>query len=1182
MYETRRTRLVAYGIAVLGPALTLLLRSPFDAVLGERVQYMAFYPTVLLAAFFGGLWPGLLATVLSSLAATYFLVDLGFSLEIAKVQDAVALGFFVVVSVAVSALSETRLRSQRRIAASERRYAVTLASIGDAVIATDTHARVTFLNAAAEGLTGWRLAEAVGMPLDKVFCIINEQTRQPVEDPAAKVLRSGTKVGLANHTALVSRDGRELAIDDCGAPIIDDRGAIAGVVLVFRDVSQRREAEKAEAFRQANARFELAIRGSSLAIWEYDFPGGVLENSHPTFINVWESLGYDASTAPTDFVSAFGLLLHPDDQERVRREIQEVFAVGGREFESEYRVRSKAGSTLWHLARGTVFRDREGKPARFIGSSVAITERKQAEEALRENEAMFRGTFENAAVGIDHVDLEGRFLRINQKFCEILGYTHEELFTKTWMELTHPDDLAADLELYGRLLRGELASYTLEKRFIRNDRSSVWVHLTVSFMRDAAGRPAYCIAIFEDISERKRLDTELRQAKEAAEAANRAKDEFLANVSHEIRTPMNAILGMTELTLDTELTQHQRQCLLTVKSAADNLLGIINDLLDFAKIEAGKLELDPTDFSLRLAIGDTLRALGVRADKKGVELIYDVDPAVPDDLIGDAVRLRQVVLNLVGNAIKFTDSGEVVVQVQAEHASDPLDRQQAILRFIVRDTGIGIPLDKQATVFRPFEQEDASTTRKHGGTGLGLTIAAQLVALMGGQISINSSPGEGSTFAFTARFGLQPHPTESDTVQAPVLLRNLPVLVIDDNATNREILLQCVRGWDMDAAVAGDAVAAMGALLEAAARGRPYPLVLLDARMPDTDGLALAAQIRKRAELCGTRIILLSSGDRPGDSDRTRGLRIEAHLLKPIQKEELLDMIHQVMARTAEDELTQARSPSGEEIATAPVSSSRALDILLAEDDEFSARFMQHLLARHGHRMRLTANGREALSLAENDDFDLVLLDIHMPELDGFDVVKRIRERERASGGHLPVIALTARSRQEDREHCLAAGMDDFLTKPIAPADLLTAIDRMISRQPPDWTSEDPQQPTGLLDPVALLKACGDDADAMRRMCGEFEAYAPVRLAEVADAVRDRNAPRLRQAAHKFCPLLLAFSTIAGNVASDLEDLAAQDRIEESQPMVEKLSDMTDEIMRAIAGLSIKAVRAQASARRLA
>jgi CheY-like chemotaxis protein len=309
-------------------------------------------------------------------------------------------------------------------------------------------------------------------------------------------------------------------------------------------------------------------------------------------------------------------------------------------------------------------------------------------------------------------------------------------------------------------------------------------------------------------------------------------------------------------------------------------------------------------------------------------------------------------------------------------------------------------------------------------------------------------------------------------------------------------------------------------------------------------------------------------------------LRIEAHLLKPIQKEELLDMIHQVMARTAADELRQARSPSGEEIATAPVSSSRALDILLAEDDEFSARFMQQLLARHGHRMRLTANGREALSLAESDDFDLVLLDIHMPELDGLEVVKRIRERERASGGHLPVIALTARSRQEDREHCLTAGMDDFLTKPIAPADLLTAIDRMISRQPPDWTSKDPQQPTSLLDPVALLKACGDDADAMLRMCGDFETYAPIRLAEVADAVRDRNAPRLRQAAHKFCPLLLAFSTIAGNVASDLEDLAAQDRIEESQPMVEKLGNMTDEIMRAIAGLSIKAARAQASARR--
>ena len=305
---------------------------------------------------------------------------------------------------------------------------------------------------------------------------------------------------------------------------------------------------------------------------------------------------------------------------------------------------------------------------RFIeGLNLDMTSRKQAEEALRESEERFRGTFENAAVGIRHQDLDGRFLRVNQKFCSIVGYPRDELLQKTGWDITHPDDLPARVELPEAVLRGESPGFTLEKRYVRRDGSVVWVELSVSLQRDAAGNPDYIIGIVQDISERKRLDAELRQAKEAAEAANRAKDEFLANVSHEIRTPMNAILGMTELALDSELTEYQQQCLTTVKAAAENLLTIINDLLDFAKIEAGKLELDLADFSLRSAVGETLRSLAVRAHKKGLELIYHVHPDVPDALVGDAGRLRQVLLNLVGNAIKFTDKGEVVVRLETDN-----------------------------------------------------------------------------------------------------------------------------------------------------------------------------------------------------------------------------------------------------------------------------------------------------------------------------------------------------------------------------------------------------------------------------------------------------------------------------------------------------------------------------------
>jgi signal transduction histidine kinase/CheY-like chemotaxis protein len=504
----------------------------------------------------------------------------------------------------------------------------------------------------------------------------------------------------------------------------------------------------------------------------------------------------------------------------------------------------------------------------------------------------------------------------------------------------------------------------MEKRYVRKDGAVVWGELAVSLQRDVAGRPAYVIRVVQDVTELKRAEEELRRAKEAAEAANRAKHEFLANVSHEIRTPMNAILGMTKLVLDTPLADEQRQSLKTVKSAADNLLGILNALLDFAKIEAGRLELDLGDFSLRSAVGNTLRAVAARAHRKGLELVCNVQPDVPDALIGDAGRLRQVLLNLVGNAIKFIEQGEVVVQVEGEAAAESASRQDVVLRFSVRDTGIGIPVEKQATIFRPFEQEDTSTTRKYGGTGLGLTIAARLAALMGGRISVDSVPGRGSTFAFTARFGLQPHPAEPTAAPPPVVLHNLPVLIVDDNGTNRHILRVWLRDWRMEAEAVGDAASAMDALWHRAAKGRPFALVLLDARMPDRDGLTVAAMVRERTELSATRLILLTSGDRPGDPARIRELRIDAHLLKPVPQEELLETIYWVMSRPSGNGPAAIPPAPAQEPAPLPDQAAPPPHILLAEDDEFSARFMEQLLARGGHCVRVATGHSGSVSCA--------------------------------------------------------------------------------------------------------------------------------------------------------------------------------------------------------------------------
>jgi PAS domain S-box-containing protein len=1043
MPDTRRARLVAYTVAVLATTVSLLVRWPLRPVLEDAVPHMTFFPAVMIAAYVGGFWPGLLATLLSAVAANYFLIEQLRSDPATRVNDVAALILFVLVGTIISGLCESLHRAQRRLLAHERQRA-------NEALSQERYLLHTLMD---------------NLP-DIIY----------FKDAASRFLRI--------NKALTSY-------------------------------------------------FGLSDPAQAIGKTDFDF-----------------------------FTQDHTRLAFADEQEIIRTGKPVV----GKE---EKRIWLD-GRMRWLSTTKMPFRDNDGTIIGTFGVSRDITKVKLAEGALRESEQRFRGTFENAAVGIFHTDGAGRFLRVNEKLCAIVGYSRAELLEKTFRDLTHPDDLAVGVESFAALLRGELASYALEKRYVRKDGSPVWVELFVSLQRDVAANPDYTIAIIQDISARKTLEADLRQAKEAAESANRAKDEFLANVSHEIRTPMNAILGMTELALNTPLAQDQRQCLQTVKSAADNLLGIINDLLDFSKIAAGKLELASADFSLRTAVGDTLRVLAVRAHRKGLELVCHIQPAVPDALVGDAGRLRQVLLNLVGNAIKFTDNGEVVVHVEV--AGDVESPEEIGLRFTVRDTGIGIPQDKQESIFRAFEQEDTSTTRKYGGTGLGLTIASRLVALIGGQITVVSEPGRGSTFVFTARFGLQPHPPETTAAQPLVVLRDLPVLIVDDNATNRRILNDWLRGWQMRPVAVGDGIAAMDALWDAVSTGCPFALVLLDARMPDTDGLALAAQIRKRAEWSATRIVLLTSGERPGDLARSRELRIDAHLLKPVQQDELLEIIYRVMTRS-DDVAPPAPSGTGgrQEATQEPLPAATSLRILVAEDNEFNAQLLEQLLMRRRHRVRLAKNGREALALAEGKDFDLLVLDVHMPELDGFQVVQAVRDHERAWGGHLPVIALTARARKEDRERCLAAGMDDFLAKPIEAATLWAAIDRVV-----DAHVRADQSGPGLLDPGVLLAACGGDPAILERICHAFRSHLPDYLAAVQQALRERDAPRLCEAAHKLSGMVAAFSTVAGGVASDLEDHAARSRLDEARPLVEKLETMTQELMRLAKSVSLETLRRQA------
>jgi two-component system sensor histidine kinase/response regulator len=761
----------------------------------------------------------------------------------------------------------------------------------------------------------------------------------------------------------------------------------------------------------------------------------------------------------------------------------------------------------------------------FMGLALAMVsstvDRRMLKQALvlQASQERYRLLFNRSLAGVYQSEVEGRLLDCNEALAHILGYeTRAECLAHgTGEHYLSP----ADRDAFVARLSEAKRLTNFETRLKRRDGSPVWVLLNATLL-EGKGGGGMIEGTMIDITQRKQAEEALQKATDAAEMASRAKSEFLANMSHEIRTPMNGIIGMTELVLGTDLTPEQRDYVERVEVSAESLMGLLNDILDFSKIEARKLMIETSDFDISRMLDDTMRLLAPRAHQKGLELAYSVSPSVPTTVAGDPARIRQILVNLVSNAVKFTESGEVVVHVACER-----DRGSHVdLHFVVRDTGIGIPTDKLNTIFEAFTQADASTTRRFGGTGLGLAIATQLVRLMGGRIWAESDSGQGSTFHFTLPMERRPDAPLETAAPDDSALIGMTVLVVDDNATNRWILRDMLTNWGMLPTAVDGGETALAALRQAEVNGTPFRLILLDYQMPGMDGLELAMRINRNAQFSSALVMMLSSVGRAGDAARAAEAGVAASLTKPVRQPVLKQAVLTALGQSAR--ASSAPPPTRTVGRTAP-NGTRMMHILLAEDNPVNQRLAILLLEKQGHSVVTVTNGREAVAATASGTFDIVLMDMQMPEMDGLEATSLIRAAEKGTGRRVPIVALTAHAMKGDRDICLAAGMDGYLTKPVRAAELFAVVNNLGRGAPTSSAlasvsaparSPAPTEPA--FDPSEALERVEGDRELLAELAQIFREESPRMVEELHRCVTEGDAKGLQHAAH----------TLRGSVSS--------------------------------------------------
>lgn len=940
---------------------------------------------------------------------------------------------------------EARLVAARRVAVEHResqrsegnlRQLVDLAAEG--IFSIDADGILTFVNSAATAMLGRNQEEIVGR---HIFDFMDEDAQAVMKEQMA-ARRSGRPGSYENR--ILDAAGRPIWVQLAATPIYDSHGGFAGSVAMATNLTSRLTAE--QSLRASEVRYQSTFEHGPSGVAELSMDGGFVQ-VNPTLC---ELLGYAAKDLRAMRLEA---VCHPDDIEETRRTLAET---DSQPFRAERRYIDAQGKTVWCDVSMSAVLDADDRVGHFVAHFLDITDRKQFEHSLITSEERWRIAFEVAPVGMAELSMAGRFLHANPALCEILGYHASQLRTMTPVDIGHPDDADMTRQIIAELPRIGVNDFNYTRRLIHAEGRVVWCVVKAIRIHSNDGGADRFLVQYLDITERIRFEDQLEGMALQANEASQLKSNFLANMSHEIRTPMNGIIGMAELLLETELDAIQRDYAQTVRTSGAALMTVINDILDFSKIEAGMLEIEDIEFSMHTVVKEVLDLLRRPAETKGIELIADVDDSVPPIVNGDPVRVRQVLLNLVGNAIKFTRQGEVAVRVSESDSESA--GAESVLRFEVSDTGDGIAADKLDLIFHPFVQADMSTSRKYGGSGLGLSISGQLVGLMGGDCGVSSQPGEGSTFWFTIRVHT-PAGQRTDNVLTPFAgSLKVRAVIVNDNVAERTVLSNYLTEFGVSVSMADSGEDALVSLRNAALEGRPIAVAFLDQSIPDMDWLELRNAIAADAAITA-RLVLMTDPEvdleRHGDAESLVQSQVCVSLPKSVCREDLLTCLKSTLGLQAADmalALIAGESPSSG-------CGSDGGRLLLAEDNLINQKVVVAILSSAGYRVDTVLNGAEAVKAVAEEAYDAVLMDCQMPDLNGYEATAAIRALE-SSARFTPIIAVTAGALEEDSRRCLEMGMDAYISKPVSKGDLVGLVRRTIQNRTSNQAAINPAVPS--------------------------------------------------------------------------------------------------------------------------